>query len=71
MSICTVAKESWLRKVPDICSYWPVRFGVNDICPSQVTRCSGGWATVDVPGSSHVSHALLEPGQIVSSDTTA
>lgn len=66
LCISTVAKESWLSKVPDC----PVRVDVNDIYPSQVTRCSWRMATVVVLAS-HVSQALLEPGQDVSSDTTA
>lgn len=66
--LCTssVAKESWLRKVPD----WPVRVDVNDIYPSQLTRCSWRRDTVVVLAS-HVSQALLESGQDVSCDNIA
>lgn len=39
LCLSAVVKMCCPRKVPDICSDWPVRFGVNDICASQVTWC--------------------------------
>lgn len=51
LCLSAAAKKSCPRKLPDVCSDWPVRVAVSDICPSQIVLVSG------------FSHALLEPGQ--------